>query len=1105
VILIHAIEEILKICAGSSELAELLRKLENSSALKVQIQGLKGSSKTLYLASLFLNSKSSFLYLCRTREEASYFVKDLHNFIKKEKILFFPSPYKQDRVGEYFNPALMERTTVLNTIIQSQKPVIVLSYPEAIFDFVPSAKKLRQITKKIQKDGELHLDAMIDFLIESGFEQVDFVSEAGDFSVRGSIIDIYSYANPFPYRIELDDNIVESIRSFDPDNQLSQKKLSEISIIPDIENQLQNNHFQSFLEFIGQSFLIFTGNGIHVSSILKNWADESIKSGIKQHFLDQELFQKQLKNCTVLDLGSQTLFTSEELFEFDTFLQPDFNKNFDLLGTQLLENDQKQIKTYIFSDSARQLERIYEILEDKGLRAPFYPVYQSIHQGFTDRKRSIAIFSEHQIFNRFHKGLQTRSYSKQRYLSLKELYELRPGDYVTHINYGIGIFSGLEKIEVKGKKQEAARLEYKNGDLLYVSIHSLHKISRYVGQEGKKPRLHRLGSPSWENLKNKTKNRVKDIARDLIHLYAHRKTVQGYAFQPDSYLQNELEASFMYEDTPDQAKATADLKADMEKEYPMDRLVCGDVGYGKTEVALRAAFKAVSDSKQVAILVPTTILALQHYKTFRERLRDFPCNIDYLSRFRSAKQEKEIINKIRNARIDIIIGTHKLLSTKITFKDLGLLIIDEEQKFGVASKEKLRNLKVNVDTLSMSATPIPRTLQFSLMGVRDMSIINTPPPNRQAIETHLHKFDTNLIREAIDKELERKGQVFFVHNRISDISQLYETLRDLLPHARIAVAHGRMQSADLEEVMLGFIDSYYDILLSTNIIESGLDIPNANTIIINQAQNFGLSDLYQMRGRVGRSNKKAYCYLLIPSFQAISTDARKRLAAIEEFTDLGSGFNIALRDMDIRGAGNLLGAEQSGFIAEIGIDMYKKILDEAILELRNEEFSDFFKDKDHVQINDTIIDTDFEVLFPDDYINNVEERLVLYNKLNKLSNEKDLLNFQDELVDRFGLLPKASLDLFDLLRVKWIGQNLCIEKILLKNQKLKVLFPAKNMEASHFLKSTLEKMIQYASTQQQLCKFNESSKGLYFIIEKVHNIQKALSIFREIQSLGNKG
>lgn len=1103
-------KEIISSFSAHKEIQSAINDLSTYSGVKILADGLKGSMKALFGAIIYNQLNKNIVFILNDQEEALYFLNDLETFIHNKKIYFFPSSFKNDDPQILYNTGILQRTEVLNALSKKiNTGHIVVTYSEALCENVLSPETISSNVLSLKSETELDIDFLIDYLNEYEFEAVEYVYEAGCYAIRGGIIDIFSFSNPLPYRIELVGDKIESIREFDPENQLSTRNIDHFTIIPNLEKTHLTKKIIPFHEYIqGDTILFFNNLGLIKDSIknfnkkIKKVFSHDNNSNYFPELLNENHFPDEMNSFSSVQFSYSDFFTFDNKIKFDVSPQPSFNRNFKLLVDDLVENQKKHYTNYIFSDSSKQIERLYAIFEDINPEISFRPVYENLQSGFVDHHLKIACYTEHEIFVRYHKYKQAKAYSKDKALSLRELYELKPGDYVTHINYGIGRFSGLEKIDISGKKQEAIRLEYKDGDLLYVSIHSMHKIARYTGREGTVPKLHKLGSKAWENLKNKTKSRIKDIARDLIKLYAKRKTTKGFEFSPDTYLQTELEASFIYEDTPDQAKATEEVKMDMERQYPMDRLICGDVGYGKTEIAIRAAFKAVADSTQVAVLVPTTILAFQHYKTFRERLKDFPCNVEYLSRFKSARQQIEIVKKLAEAKIDIIIGTHKLLGKEIKFKNLGLLIVDEEQKFGVSAKERLRQLKVNVDTLTLTATPIPRTLQFSLMGVRDLSLINTPPLNRQAIDTFIKPFDEVVIRECIEKELNRGGQVFFVHNRISDLSKVANIVKRLVPHAKIGVAHGQMEGHELEETMLNFIDGYYDILVSTNIIESGLDIPNANTIIIDNAHFFGLSDLYQMRGRVGRSNIKAYCYMIIPSFGEITADARKRLAAIEEFSELGSGLHIALRDLDIRGAGNLLGAEQSGFISDIGLEMYKKILDEALSELKQEEFTEFFNEKEDVQLfSESVIDTDLEVLIPDEYINNIEERLILYNKLNRIQDEKNLKLFEQELTDRFGPLPWQTNDLLDLIRLKWVSTKLGSEKIVLKNRTLKVFFPYIYSKNEKFSNQIFIKVLNYAKTHPNTCRFQEKPSGLELVLKPIVFIDEALSALTEMNRM----
>ena len=815
-------------------------------------------------------------------------------------------------------------------------------------------------------------------------------------------------------------------------------------------------------------------------------------------FTDEKLIADQLHDFPVVEIGKQFFYNDSTNIDFDMRPQPSFNKDFTLLIHNFKNNEADKIENFIVTDSAKQVERLYAILDDLDKTVKFTPISIALREGFVDRQQKLACYTDHQIFDRYYKYKLKKGYQRSQAITLKELRELKPGDYVTHIDHGIGKYAGLEKVEVNGKLQEMIRLIYADNDLLYVNINSLNRISKYSGKEGTVPKMNKLGTDTWERLKKTTKKKVKDIARDLIKLYALRKAKEGKAFSPDSYLQTELEASFIYEDTPDQEKATADFKRDMESPHPMDRLICGDVGFGKTEVAIRAAFKAVADSKQVAILVPTTILAAQHYKTFSDRLKGFPVNIDYVNRFKSARQIKDSLEKLQNGKIDIIIGTHRLVSKDVKFKDLGLMIIDEEQKFGVATKEKLKSMRANVDTLTLTATPIPRTLHFSLMGARDLSIISTPPPNRQPVVTELHVFNDTLIKEAVEHEIDRNGQVFFIHNRVADLMQLGALIHKLVPKARVGIAHGQLEGDDLEDVMLKFVSGEYDVLVATTIIEAGLDIPNANTIIINHAHMFGLSDLHQMRGRVGRSNKKAYCYLLSPPLSTLTPEARKRLSAIEEFSDLGSGFNVAMRDLDIRGSGNLLGAEQSGFIAEIGFEMYHKILDEAIQELKDDEFKGLFTDeKPRPFISFTQIDTDMELLIPDEYVTSIAERYNLYTELSRIENETVLRAFEQQLHDRFGPVPPAVKSMLNTVRLQWLGKAIGFEKITLKKNVLRGYFIA-SQQSPYFETDMFKQVLYFVQSNPRRTNIKEVKNTLRISIEQVNSIDEAVELLGEM-------
>jgi transcription-repair coupling factor (superfamily II helicase) len=1087
----------------------IIAAVQKDTAPAIAINGLRGSIRALIGAAVFRGLGRSQLYILQDRESAEYFQNDLQTFLDQKTVWLYPSPFRNDTDFDALSQhAVLERTDLLNRLREHQRTsFIIVTYPEALPEKVLNPDALKANLFEVAVGDNLDMDFLIDFLVQYRFERTDFVYEPGTFSVRGGIVDVFSYANELPFRMELLGDEVESIRVFDPETQLSVRKMQRVTILPNMEGQEKNYSRTSFLNFLPPNTLIFA-HDLYYSEEIINQVLEKVKDGVQVVHEEQitleagdfESFaeiEKGLSRFAVVEWGGRHKFQSGLTFEAEVIPQPEFNKNFNLLAENLAANTAKGIENIIFSDQPKQVERLYAIFEDMKAAVDFTPIYKVLHEGFIDRKNEIACFTEHQIFGRYQKYKGRKAYAKNEAITLKELYDLKPGDFVTHIDHGVGVFSGLEKIDINGKKQEAVRLKYKGGDLLYVNIHSLHKITRFVGQEGKAPKLNKLGTQTWETLKNKTKSRVKDIARDLIKLYAQRKAQKGFTFSRDNYMQTELEASFIYEDTPDQAKSTEDVKRDMEASFPMDRLVCGDVGFGKTEIAIRAAFKAVLDGKQVAVLVPTTVLASQHFKTFKNRLSEFPVTVDFISRFKNPGQQKETLRRLEEGKVDILIGTHRILSKDIKWKDLGLLIIDEEQKFGVAAKEKLRAMKTNVDTLTLTATPIPRTLQFSLMGARDMSIINTPPPNRQPVKTRIEVFDKDIIQEAIEYEVNRGGQVYFVHNRVKDIQEMGDMVRNLVPYAKVAVAHAQMEPEKLEEIMLNFIEGYYDVLVSTNIVESGLDIPNANTMIIDQAQNFGLSDLYQLRGRVGRSNRKAFCYLLTPPMSVVTSEARKRLAALEEHTELGSGFLIAMKDLDIRGAGNILGAEQSGFIAEIGYEMYQKILREAMSELKEEEFAELFAGSDALQSWETQIETDLELLIPDRYVSSVNERLALYNKINDLDNAEQLLAFETEMQDRFGPIPGPTKELLSVVRLKWQLRSLNIEKASLKRGRFKGHF-SRRTRPEFFQGEDFGRIIEFVQRFPQRARLEQKGDELIWIIQPVHSVREALAEISKI-------
>ena len=1089
---------------------------------KIQLQGLIGSSISFVIESLFTKADLPFLLIFQDKEEAAYYLNDLENLINKDDVLFYPGSYRRPyQIEETDNANILLRAEVLNRINSRKKPAIIVSYTDALFEKVVTKSTLDKNTLKIHVADKISIDFVNEVLFEYHFKRVDFVSEPGEFSVRGGIIDVFSFSNDNPYRIEFFGDEVDTIRTFDVETQLSIEKKKKISIIPNVENKFTQENRQSFLEYISEKTVIFAKNSSLISDKLEllftkaSEVFEKLSKDIKHQnpehmFLSKEEYFDNIEKFTYVELYPTTLINPKKAFEFHIKPQPSFNKQFDLLARNLNDNADNGFENFLLCSNPGQVKRFKEIfasLKDdhqnvvEQYKTKVFPLYE----GFIDEELQIACYTDHQIFERYHKFSVKNGYTKKQTITLKELNSLTVGDYVTHIDHGIGKFGGLQKIEVDGKMQEAIKLVYADNDIVYVSIHSLHKISKFNGKEGTPPKIHKLGSSAWKTLKQKTKARVKHIAFNLIQLYAKRRLEKGFQYAPDSYLQAELESSFIYEDTPDQITATQDVKADMESERPMDRLVCGDVGFGKTEVAIRAAFKAVDNGKQVAILVPTTILAFQHYKTFRDRLKDMPVRVDYINRFRSTKQKNEIIKDLAEGQIDILIGTHQLANKSIQFKDLGLLIIDEEQKFGVAVKDKLKTISENVDTLTLTATPIPRTLQFSLMAARDLSVITTPPPNRYPIETQVVSFNEEIIRDAVSYEIERGGQVFIINNRIENIKEVAGMIQRLVPDAKIGVGHGQMEGKKLEELMLAFMDGEFDVLVATTIIESGLDVPNANTIIINNANNFGLSDLHQMRGRVGRSNKKAFCYFICPPYSAMTEDARKRIQALEQFSDLGSGFNIAMKDLEIRGAGDILGGEQSGFINEIGFETYQKIMNEAIEELKENEFKDLYeeenKEENKVFVKDTQIDTDFEILFPDDYINNITERLNLYNELSNISKEEDLKIYEQKLIDRFGKLPKEAIDLLDSLRIKWFAANAGVEKLVIKQGKMICYFVG-DQNSPYYQSSKFRKVLLFVQQHSNLCKMKEkqTKNGLRLLLtfENVKSIKQALELIQLI-------
>jgi transcription-repair coupling factor (superfamily II helicase) len=1096
-------------------------KSEEPSNTHLQIKGIVGSLDAVLISAVFLNTPQTHLLIANDREEASYLFNDLQNLVGTEQVLLFPMSYKKPYLYEEIDNAnVLMRAEVLNRL-NTNVPTLILTYPEALSEKVINKKSLIQHTMPVSVGEKLDTDFLFDFLVNQDFERTDFVYEAGQFAVRGGIVDVFSFANEYPYRIELWGNEVESIRSFDPENQLSRESHSKVHIIPNVQTKLIQETRESFINFFPSTVRLwlkdveltleviekcFDKAEGSFQQILKSGGDIQIVSKPEELFETRKGFLNQLKSLKTVEFGRRfyrAFSQTTEALQYPAKPQPSFNKDFKRLADNLHDNQGNSFLNVICADSQKQLERLNTIFEELDRFVKFRPLNVSLREGFIDGSLKIACYTDHQIFDRFYKYKVQQKFSKSKALTLKELKNLKSGDYVTHIDYGIGRFAGLEKVQVGESEQEAIRLIYRDNDILFIGVQSLHKIAKYTGKDGTTPTMSKLGSPEWENKKSRVKRQLKDIATELINLYAKRKLAPGFQFSRDNFMQAELESSFLYEDTPDQAKATADVKEDMEKPHPMDRLVCGDVGFGKTEVAIRAAFKACCDSKQVAILVPTTVLAMQHYRTFRDRLEKFPVKVEYINRFKSTQQIKETLKRVASGETDILIGTHRIVNKDVAFKNLGLLVIDEEQKFGVAVKDKLKEMKVNVDTLTLTATPIPRTLHFSLMGARDLSVIATPPPNRQPVTTEIHVFNEILIRDAIMYEMKRGGQVFFVHNRVQELDSIGNLILKLVPDAKIGVAHGQMEGDKLERVMMKFVEGDYDILISTNIIESGLDIPNANTILINHAHLFGLSDLHQMRGRVGRSNRKAFCYLLATSLSLLTTDARKRIQALEEFSDLGDGFKVAMRDLDIRGAGNLLGAEQSGFINDLGFETYHKILDETIQDLKEKEFAYLFAD-DLAKLADTLridcqIETDLAILIPESYVSNISERLGLYNRLDNIDNETELEAFVKEMTDRFGKMPLEVTNLIALVKVRWNAESIGFEKLSLKNNTLKAYFVNADVE-KYYQSDKFGKMLDYVKTYPRLCQLKEFKGKRILTIQEINSVEALTKSLAEIQA-----
>jgi transcription-repair coupling factor (superfamily II helicase) len=1105
---------------NNPRLFQLADRLSLSQPQKIYLRNLHGSSVAFIVSAIFsheANQGLNHLIILNGAEEAAYFHNTLESLTSALDLFYFPSSFKNRKNFKLLNSShVMLRAEALMRLSNGGNKKLIVTHPEALFEKVVLPKTLSGNIIQLKTNDTINLDGLMELFVMYGFERTDFVYEPGQFALRGGILDIYSYGNEKPYRIELFGNDVDSIRIFDPETQLSERKLMQVSIIPNVDTQFESEEKVSLLEFLPENTAVWIQDWQFAKErILTQEEDldffldlQKENEGKKQQqfeeddetkvlkevsladFVTADVLERQLASRHIVEFDRGNHFNGFEI-EFNTKEQPSFTRQFDLLIKDLSQWEKKGFELFIFAENPKQLERLHSIFEDLKAEINFTPLANDIHRGFIDEDLKVVCYTDHQVFQRYHKYKVKQAYNKNKALTLRTLRELQPGDYVTHIDHGVGTYSGLQKIEINGKLQEAVRIIYKDNDILYVNINSLHKISKYTGKEGTVPKINKIGSDAWQKLKEKTKTKVKEIAFDLIQLYAERKAQQGFAFTPDNYMQTELEASFIYEDTPDQSKATADVKKDMESPAPMDRLVCGDVGFGKTEVAVRAAFKAVVDGKQAAVLVPTTILAFQHYKTFQERLKDFPVTVDFVNRFKSSKEKKETLQKLQEGKIDIIIGTHALLGKEVKFKDLGIMIIDEEQKFGVGAKEKLKTLKTNVDCLTLTATPIPRTLQFSLMGARDLSIINTPPPNRQPIQTEVHVFNEDFIRDAIYYETERGGQVFFIHNRVQGLHEMAGLIQGLCPDLSIGYAHGQLEGHELEERILDFIDKKYDLLVCTNIVESGVDIPNVNTIMVNNAHHFGLSDLHQLRGRVGRSNKKAFCYLLAPSLSTLPSDSRKRLQTLEQHAELGSGFQIAMRDLDIRGAGNMLGGEQTGFMAEIGFEMYQKILNEAIRELKRSKFKDLFKEEIQKQddfVSDCTIDTDLEILIPDEYVNSITERLSLYTRLDNCETDQELDDFKDEMRDRFGPVPQPVHDLFTTVRCRKLAVELGFEKMSLKDDTLRCYF-INRPDSPYFESQTFKNILGFLQRGTNKARLRQTGKMFLLVVDDVKSME----------------
>ena len=1111
------VQELLKIFAAHPQITALDTLLNGNTSNNIFLKGLNGSGAAMMIASLFLKRRGSYVCVLNDQEEAGYFYHDLMQLTASNDIYFFPSAYRRAIKYGHIDPANeILRTEVLSVLQDPEAPFVIVTYPDALAEKVISREDLKQNTLKISIREKLDNMFVSDVLDEYGFEQVDYVYEPGQYAIRGSILDVFSFSYEFPYRIDFFGSEVETIRTFDVETQLSKEKLDSIYIVPEMNKSNRTNTL--LLDSLPPKTLLATKDLAWTKERIDSLWNEEPVVGDEESFTDISKMRAKLVtgddflraalNFRRIHFGMRPTGVADATLTFSTQAQPIYHKNFEMVSESFRNYLESGYTIYILSDVEKQATRIRAIFEDRGEDIPFTSVNKTVHEGFADDTLRICLFTDHQLFDRFHKfNLKSeKARSGKLTLSLKELNQFTTGDYIVHIDHGVGQFGGLVRTEVNGKIQEVIKLIYQNNDIIFVSIHSLHKLSKYKGKDsGEPPKLNKLGTGAWEKMKEKTKKKVKDIARDLILLYSQRKQEKGFSYSPDSFMQHELEASFIYEDTPDQMKATSEVKEDMESTRPMDRLICGDVGFGKTEVAVRAAFKAVSDNKQVAVLVPTTVLAFQHFQTFSERLKDFPCKIDYISRARTTAQIKATLKEVADGQVNILIGTHRIVSKDVKFKDLGLLIIDEEQKFGVSVKEKLRQMKVNVDTLTMTATPIPRTLQFSLMGARDLSSITTPPPNRYPVQTEVERFNPDIIREAINFEMSRNGQVFFINNRIQNIYEIETLVRREVPDARVAVGHGQMEPEKLEKIILDFVNYEYDVLIATSIVESGIDVPNANTIIINNAQQFGLSDLHQLRGRVGRSNRKAFCYLLSPPLSSLTQEARRRLQAIENFSELGSGIHIAMQDLDIRGAGNMLGAEQSGFIADLGYETYQKILEEAVDELKSEEFADLYADSEEGKrdsgseyVRETYIESDLELMFPPTYIPNDSERISLYRELDKMEEERDILAFTERLKDRFGKIPKEGKELIRIVRLRRMAKKLGMEKLVLKKGQMSI-FLINNPDSPYYQSEAFDKLLAFIQKHPRECNLRDQNGKRSIVIKNVRTVETACALVEEIE------